>query len=110
MLHEQFVAKWERTRRKGRHHFTWVYGVLGWGASFGLFSKNPERWSIPFCMLPLELLGGYIWGAAMWRWGEWKYEETVLLLEAAGRREAKASPEREPSSEAIQRLDQFRRG
>jgi hypothetical protein len=118
MLHEQFVAKWERTRRKGRHHFIWLYGVLGWGVSTGVVftlimflaspAKQPKTLAFIAVNATLWLLGGYIWGAVMWTWGEWKYEKTVLLLESAGRRTPRTAPEVKPVSEALQRLDDFR--
>jgi hypothetical protein len=119
MLHEQFVAKWERTRRKGRQHFVWVRGVLGMGVSWGvLFSlamflvlsaeKHPDPWVVFPLTAIVSPLFGYISGAVIWSWGEWKYEETVLLLEASGRRVPRTAPEVNPVSEATQRLDDFR--
>jgi hypothetical protein len=52
------------------------------------------------------MLVGYVWGFVAWNTCEWKYEEAVLLLEAAGTRPPHKIDRSEPQhAEAIQRLD-----
>jgi hypothetical protein len=94
-----------------------VYGVLFWGITTGLLFSivfyfamphgNPDQKLGLFCTFPLWPLAGYIFGALAWRSNEWKYEETVLLLKAAGRRDDHPDLEEKPASEGIHRPHDF---
>ena len=105
--HEKFVAKWGRTRSRGRSFFVWVWGVLSMGLGSGvlftlvffmvLAREHPDPAFIPFVLL-VWLVAGYIGGSVMWSSNEWKYEETILLLEAFGRRPKAGATAGESSS------------
>jgi hypothetical protein len=66
-------ARLERVFRKGRSHFIWVYGVLGWGVLTGVLFAIAQAVILG---VPLErsglsvgafCAGGYGWGAWTWR-------------------------------------------
>lgn len=64
----------ERTIAQGRTRFILVRGVLGWGVTtavlWSVLMATSEGWS-PWSTLPTALalfpIGGYFWGAFMWR-------------------------------------------
>lgn len=65
----------ERHLAQGRTRFILTRGVLGWGLTTGvlwsiLMTFAMEGWSL-WATLPLALIvfpiGGYFWGAFMWR-------------------------------------------
>ena len=76
--------RWERIRAKGRKRFIWLTGVVAWGIPTGLlWSAGMSwfmRWSLP-SILPMALIvfsiGGYWFGATMWRQMEDRYEQSV---------------------------------
>ena len=76
------LEKLERVLQKGRSHFIWYRGVLGWGVFVAIFwccwMSYFQGWKF-FTTLPLALIlfpiGGYFWGASMWRKCETLREE-----------------------------------
>ncbi len=70
----------ERMKRivaKGRGHYVVVWGMIGWGVPTALlFTWGMSAWQgMSFLgLLPLSLtlfpIGGYLWGAIMWRFIE----------------------------------------
>lgn len=65
----------ERILALGRTRFILVRGVLGWGATtavvwsllMGLFMEGWSLWGTLPTALVLFPIGGYFWGAFMWR-------------------------------------------
>jgi len=82
----RFKNERERLARliaKGKLHYIWVHGVLGWGlasatlvAAWELISKGriTKEVIMPFIILPLS---GILWGDWMWRFIQRRYEKTV---------------------------------
>jgi hypothetical protein len=78
------AAKWEKTRSKGKSHFVWLYGVMGWGLWMFVFTavwnyfRHPDSLSqrliINAIMWPIM---GYCWGAVMWGISEKTYKKYV---------------------------------
>jgi len=82
---QQQAERWARTRQKGRKRFVWVHGVLGWGlpmaitcpvllAVFQGWERLPLNLPIALVLFPI---GGYWFGAWMWRFGEQKYQQAL---------------------------------
>lgn len=76
-------ARWGKTRRKGRRYYVFLYGVLGWGLTFGfvniflysfLFKLGFwEHFLVYLLLLFFSLVGGYAFGCITWRIGESMY-------------------------------------
>lgn len=89
--HRQW-ERWERIGIGGRKRFVWLYGVCGWGLSFGCLATIilaidlvSRRHPVPvIAVLPLLLgpVGGFILGSIMWDQTETKY----LAARAAARK------------------------
>lgn len=64
------LARWERIKRQGIWRFVFVRGVLGWGlpmAIFGIIFERVRKEAFLWYMtLGLCLVGGFLWGLAMW--------------------------------------------
>lgn len=82
MTAEERLAKWERVRAAGRDRFVMRCGVLGWGVPTAiLYSLAGLLWERGLGEFALRLaislllfpLGGYFWGAIMWRHFEAAY-------------------------------------
>jgi len=66
------LARWERIKQRGIWHFVFVRGVLGWGLPMSLVgiifdhvSRKEE--ALPwYFILGICLVGGVLWGFAMW--------------------------------------------
>lgn len=68
--------------KRGRSHFVWRYGVLGWGLSTAiawavfmeLWQSGLEHFSAARLAIYLAValllfpVGGYLWGRCMWKW------------------------------------------
>jgi hypothetical protein len=90
------VKRWEKTRRMGRTHFVWLFGVLGFGLTMGVClpvaiaavgSYLPgnivpgwERlpYSLSVCLI-LSPLVGYFAGLTMWQVTESQYARATQL-------------------------------
>ena len=81
------LAKWERIRGRGAVAFVLVYGVLAWGGLFGLLFPlvftaamgQLDRIGRAYALtIPLALIGGVVWGSAMWFVAERKYQALKL--------------------------------
>ena len=79
------MRRWSRTRDRGRRYFLWVHGVLGWGVPVAVcwsiamaWGKGWERFLqlIMLAMIGFPI-GGYFWGALVWRNMEKKYQASV---------------------------------
>jgi hypothetical protein len=74
------IERLEKIRAKGRKHYIFYQGILGWGMSVFLlttvwnwYDKSgwhfPSRGALYYSIivgLPLWSFAGYIWGAVMW--------------------------------------------
>lgn len=79
------VAKWERTRARGRTHFIVVYGVLLWGLGTAAVVtllgvvQGRDDWLVggvvAFVMFPL--IGGPLFGLFLWWWTERRYSKAI---------------------------------
>ena len=73
---EKQIAQWHRVYKQGRSRFIWVRGVLGWGVPTAIVWSAIMAWSEGWTkflqLLPIALItfpiGGYFWGAWMWKW------------------------------------------
>ena len=68
----QRLARWEKIQRGGLGRFVWLRGMLGWGLPMGIIgiifehvSRKEEAFPWYF-ILGLFLVGGLVWGLAMW--------------------------------------------
>ncbi len=76
------IEQRKKLQAKGRMHFVFCRGVLGWGVSCFIATTlwgwhDKYRWHLPpmheiwvrdiLIGLPIWLLGGYWWGAWMWK-------------------------------------------
>jgi len=75
------AAKWEKNRSKGRTHFVWFRGVLGWGLPMFVimtaFNLRRAPSSLTLTLIVNAIIwpiGGYIWGAWMWAASEKAYK------------------------------------
>ena len=79
------IERRKRILAKGRKHYIFYRGILGWGISMSVLSTpwswhEENGWHIPprgclfFIILGLVIwpVAGYFWGAYMWKW---RYEE-----------------------------------
>ena len=77
--------RWEKTRAKGRKRFIWLHGVVGWGVTVAIFwsfwmgatrgwDQFPLLLSVALVAFPI---GGYFWGAGMWRSFERRYQREI---------------------------------
>lgn len=79
------VAKWEKTRARGRTHLVVVYGVLLWGLGTAaiftllLVVLGHDDWLvggvIAFVVFPL--IGGLMFGRSLWSRAERRYLQAV---------------------------------
>jgi hypothetical protein len=66
------LARWERIKQGGIWRFVLLRGVLGWGLPMGIIgiifehvSRKEEAFAW-YLILGLCLIGGFIWGLAVW--------------------------------------------
>jgi hypothetical protein len=66
------LARWERIKQGGIWRFVLLRGVLGWGLTVGIIgiifeqvSRKSEAFAW-YLILGLCLVGGFVWGLAMW--------------------------------------------
>jgi hypothetical protein len=76
------AAKWEKNRAKGKSHFVWLYGVLGWGFPMFVFMtafnyhRNPNSLALTLIINTIVWpIAGYGWGAWMWAINERAYKK-----------------------------------
>ncbi len=83
---ERQAEKWAVTRAKGRRHFILLFGVLFWGLSTAVLwaalmtaMHGPQMLPavLPFAAIGFPI-GGYFWGALMWRLSERAYRKTTV--------------------------------
>lgn len=82
----KWAARWEITRHRGRWHYMWTRGALGWGVPFAAWMTAWKWWDTgvlpPPGLLALNLVvsvgGGLFWGAWMW----WYLERLFRRLTA----------------------------
>ena len=66
------LARWERIKQRGIWHFVFFRGVLGWGlpmSIIGIIFEHVSRKedALPwYFILGICLVGGFVWGLAMW--------------------------------------------
>ncbi|NGM84792.1 hypothetical protein G5B47_20525 [Paenibacillus sp. 7124] len=84
-------SKWEKIRSKGRKHFLFYRGVIGWGIPtaiiFTFFTELLENdhsitFDYSFYMSLLKTLiilpvCGYFWGLWVWKWTEKNYKKSI---------------------------------
>jgi hypothetical protein len=84
------VARWERERSRGRSHFIWRRGVVGWGVPAAMLTIAYKAWQLhalggAFAMtndlrdgIALSVvvfpLCGYMFGSWLWTREEGEYE------------------------------------
>ena len=79
------VAKWEKTRARGRTRFIVVYGVLLWGLSTAALMtlvfavQGQDDWLLRglFIFVLFPLIGGPMFGLFLWWWTERRYSRAV---------------------------------
>ena len=79
------IDRWRRMRQMGRSRYIRLYGVLGWGLSTGILwalaMAAMEGWENLPILLPLAVIcfpvGGYFFGAIMWRLFEAQFKRTT---------------------------------
>ena len=76
------IARWEKSRAKGKLHFILVSGVLSWGVPMFIamtFFVNRERLSPGHIILSafMWLLGGAGFGLFVWYFSEKQYQKTI---------------------------------
>ena len=77
------LARWERIKRGGIWRFVFLRGVLGWGLPMGIIGIIFERVSRKeeafawYLILGLCLMGGFVWGLAMWFVTRWSYSRSL---------------------------------
>ena len=92
---EKAHRNWAKLRAKGRSHFVYVNGVLGWGGSmFAIMALGPvlSGTAVPsatyFAGAFLRwAIAGYIFGVWVWRMSEKRFQQiegTQLGAEADG--------------------------
>jgi hypothetical protein len=66
------LARWQRIKERGIWRFVFLRGVLGWGVPMSVFGAIDEHGSRKedalqwYFIAGLCLVGGFIWGLAMW--------------------------------------------
>jgi hypothetical protein len=92
-MNEKQLARWEKLRKMGRTRFIWLYGVLAWGVSVGVmwalgmtaangdWERLPVTLGIALVGFPI---GGYFFGALMWKMSEAAYRKAVEEKEQDG--------------------------
>ena len=76
------AAKWEKNRSKGKSHFVWRYGVLGWGLCMFVvmtvlnYIRHPDSLAQTLIINAIIWpIGGYVWGVWMWAISERAYKK-----------------------------------
>ncbi|MCQ8879811.1 hypothetical protein NQT69_17580 [Pseudoalteromonas shioyasakiensis] len=89
-MEDDKFSKLKRLMDKGKWHYTFVHGVLGWGVSTAiLFSLLQGFFGYVdfFDVLPLSLIlfpiGGLFWGLYMWSYLGNQYAKAVNERSAA---------------------------
>jgi hypothetical protein len=84
-MNPRALKKWEVTRRKGKKHFVWRYGVLAFGVgtaiAWSIFTQifdpaDARIWLRPLIALIVFPIGGYLWGVWFWSSCEKDYLKT----------------------------------
>jgi hypothetical protein len=90
------AARWERERARGRNHFVWRRGVVGWGAPAALMTIAYKLWQLHVAgatlaltpqvrdMLVLIVVAFPLFGYALGRW-LWTREEAEYAQHLRGR-------------------------
>lgn len=72
-MEDEKLNKLKRLMAKGKWHYIFVYGVLGWGVSTAILFSLLQAFSGEasfFDAIPLSLImfpvGGFFWGVFMW--------------------------------------------
>jgi hypothetical protein len=84
-MNAKSIARWSVTRQLGMSNFIYSRGILGFGTGFALLSLALEVWqghTIEHKELLVRLgmqilLGGTLWGYAMWWWLERIYKRAI---------------------------------
>ncbi len=82
-MNEKQAARWEESRKMGRMRFIITRGVVGWGIPVAVAWSTAMYWRQPFdkvwvgTLLALIVfpIGGYFFGAVLWRTSEKQYAE-----------------------------------
>jgi len=77
------LARWEKIKQCGFWRFVLFRGVLGWGLCTGVIgvifelgSRKAEAFPW-YLILGLFLVGGFVWGLAMWYVTMWSYSRAL---------------------------------
>jgi hypothetical protein len=80
------LERWEKTRQMGRTRFIWLQGVLAWGVTVGVMwavamTAVRGEWDRLPILLAIALvgfpIGGYFFGALMWKTSEAAYRKAI---------------------------------
>ncbi|MCE9607316.1 MAG: hypothetical protein K8U03_20715 [Planctomycetia bacterium] len=84
-MNKQQAERWAATQAKGRSRFIWIFGVLMWGPITGLSwavaMSAIQGWGLLRTHIPIGLLlfpiGGYFFGAWIWKRNEAEYQKYI---------------------------------
>ena len=89
---QQFIKSWAKTRSIGRTKYIWLYGVVAFGVPAGIVAAFVAAWGKPaeelYSTMRINLImfpiGGYWYGAHMWKTWEAKYSDYRQKLRESG--------------------------
>jgi len=83
-MNDKQRAKWEKMRAKGMWRFVLLYGVLWWGtfmivgtSAYDYFLRHRSLSEELYISVPVYLVGGMVFGLAMWLVGEYQYRRST---------------------------------
>ena len=91
LWNKERVARWRKTRERGRNRFIWIHGVLEWGGFMFFFTLGVFQHShygnifstdgnLSFRLvlaLVVWVFVGYLYGQSRWRRNEQEYLENL---------------------------------
>ena len=86
-MNEKQRAEWGKIRAKGMWRFVLLYGVLWWGtfmivgtSAYNYFLRRREFSEGLYISVPVYLVGGLVFGLAIWLVGEYQYRRGLTSL------------------------------